>query len=270
MRIKGYVGKLPQPRDLRGRRRNPAPAVRRAISQARAATTGWPARAAPSSEENGGWCRPTTSSSPRRWKASTSTSPLPPLWKQFDALGARAGDGDPRRQFRHPVAGHGRGDARAPRRDSKRSKCPTRATRRCWRKPDTIARIARFRRPLRPGCALTALNSARRHRPRPSLRSLCELRRVRVRRSAEREGGRRAIQEPQASRRNCKTAEYWVPASAGDDGRQAMRVPHIKNPGGFPPGPLSLKPHRSSGIEVAMHAEAEHQVVDVGCPKWHG
>ena len=36
MRIKGYVGKLPQPTILRGRRRNPAPPVRRAISQARA------------------------------------------------------------------------------------------------------------------------------------------------------------------------------------------------------------------------------------------
>ena len=36
IRIKGYVGKLPQPRVIRGRRRNLAPAVRRAISQARA------------------------------------------------------------------------------------------------------------------------------------------------------------------------------------------------------------------------------------------
>ena len=33
MRIKSYVGKLPQPRNLRGRRRDPAPTVQRPIPQ---------------------------------------------------------------------------------------------------------------------------------------------------------------------------------------------------------------------------------------------
>jgi hypothetical protein len=37
-----------------------------------------------------------------------------------------------------------------------------------------------------------------------------------------------------------------------------------KNSGGFPPGSLSLEPQISSGIEVAMDAEAKLPVVDVG------
>ncbi len=135
MRIKGYVGKLPQPRTFE----EGAEILRRLFDaqfpEARRRTTGWPARTAPSGKRMAPWCRPTTSSSPRPWKASTSNSRLPPLWKEFDALRHSAGDGDPRRQFRHPVGRHGRGDAGAPLRRWRPSRCPIRAMRRCWRKP---------------------------------------------------------------------------------------------------------------------------------------
>ena len=59
---------------LRGRRRDPAPAVRRAVSQAHRGRTGSPARTAPSSRRTARWCRPMTSISPRPWRASISRS----------------------------------------------------------------------------------------------------------------------------------------------------------------------------------------------------
>ena len=87
MRIKGYVGKLPQPRTFRGRRRDPAPAVRRAVSHAHARRTGSPGRA---SHVQGGerprWCRPTIRALAKTMEGVDFEKPLPPLWKEFDAL----------------------------------------------------------------------------------------------------------------------------------------------------------------------------------------
>ena len=75
MRIKGYVGQLPQPRDLRGRRRNPAPAVRRRSSPGSATRTGSPRRDAPGGKRTAGWSSPTTRSSRTRSRRSTRITP---------------------------------------------------------------------------------------------------------------------------------------------------------------------------------------------------
>ena len=86
MRIKGYVGKLPQPRDYE----EGAEILRRLFSAQfpKLGTCRLAGRRAPhlQSRKTAGWCRPTTSASPRRWRASISSSALPPLWKEFDAL----------------------------------------------------------------------------------------------------------------------------------------------------------------------------------------
>ena len=117
MRIKGYVGKLPQPRDFE----DGAEILRRLFSGQfpKLGHDDWLAAAHRTFKQNGWtrWCRPTMCVLPRRSRASISSSRLPALWKEFDALGAAAADGDPRRQFRPAVAADRHRHARAPPRD---------------------------------------------------------------------------------------------------------------------------------------------------------
>ena len=75
--------------------------------------------------------------------------PFPPLWAQFDAL-ARAGDGDPRRQFGHSVCRHGQGDAlRARRATLETLGVPDQGHARKLAKPDTNGAHCRVRCELR-------------------------------------------------------------------------------------------------------------------------
>ena len=128
---------------LRGRRRDPAPAVRRAVSQARPRRLA--RRRAPhfQARRTAPWCRPTTSKLAKTLEGVDFEKPLPPLWKEFDALAQSAGDGDPRRQFRHPVAGDRRGHARAPRRAGNPRSARS-GPRAAVGGADTIARILDF------------------------------------------------------------------------------------------------------------------------------
>ena len=70
--------------------------------------------------------------------------PFPPLWKEFDALAARAGDGDPRRQFRPALGRDGRGHAGAPADIGNMLEVPDQGHAPLLAEPDTIARIGEF------------------------------------------------------------------------------------------------------------------------------
>ena len=143
MRIKGYVGKLPQPRNFE----EAAEILRRLFDAQFPELTAadWLASAHRTfSQENGALVPTYDVNLAKTMEGVDFEKPLPPLWKEFDALAARAGDGDPRRQFRHSLSRHGRGDAGAAADIGNPWKCPTRATRRCSAEPDTIARIGEF------------------------------------------------------------------------------------------------------------------------------
>ena len=87
MRIKGYVGKLPQPRTFE----EGAEILRRLFDaqfpKLTPTTTGWPARAAPSGKENGALVPTYDVKLAKTMEGIDFERPLPPLWAQFDALG---------------------------------------------------------------------------------------------------------------------------------------------------------------------------------------
>ncbi len=134
MRIKGYVGKLPQPRSF-----EEGAEILRRLFDAQFPKLGpadWLAGAHRTFRQENGALVPTYDVNlAKTLEGVDFEKPFPPLWKEFDALAPYAADGDPRRQFRHPVGRDGRGDAGAPRRAGDASRCPTRAMRRSWPKP---------------------------------------------------------------------------------------------------------------------------------------
>ena len=86
MRIKGYVGKLPQPQELRGRRRDPAPPVRRAVPQAERRRLAGLRPPHLQAEQNGGLVPTYDVRLAKTMEGIDFERPLPPLWKEFDAL----------------------------------------------------------------------------------------------------------------------------------------------------------------------------------------
>ena len=85
MRIKGYVGKLPQPRSYEEARRDFAPAVRRAVSQTDAED--WLASAHRTFKQDDGRLVPDYDVAlAKTLEGVDFEKPLPPLWPQFDAL----------------------------------------------------------------------------------------------------------------------------------------------------------------------------------------
>ena len=113
MRIKGYVGKLPQPRSF-----EEGAEILRRLFDAQFPKLGpddWLASAHRTFRQENGALVPTYDVKlAKTLEGVDFEKPFPPLWKEFDALEPQPADGDPRRKFRHPVAGHGRSDAGAP------------------------------------------------------------------------------------------------------------------------------------------------------------
>ena len=169
MRIKGYVGKLPQPRKLRGRRRDPAPPVRRAIHplhDGRLARTGAAELVDRKTESSS---RPTTRLFGDARRSRSRQAAARPLGAIRCASG-RAADGHPRRAFGSAVDRDGRGDEARGARISQSSKSKAKATHRDWKarssptsRPSASAAIARARSARRIDSKVPSRMSARRY-----------------------------------------------------------------------------------------------------------
>ena len=128
---------------LRGRRRDPAPAVRSRNFPSSRRTTGSPPRIAPSRRKTAALVPTYDVALAKTMEGVDFEQPLPPLWAQFDALARCAGDGDPRRQFRPAVGRDGRGDgARHPALET--LDVPDQGHAPLLAEADVIARIAAF------------------------------------------------------------------------------------------------------------------------------
>ena len=150
MRIKSYVGKLPQPASFR----DAAEILRRLFGSQfpKLSDDDWLTRSrAGRSKKPNGRLVPDydVDAGDHARRQSISIEPLPDLWKEFDALAQRAGDGDSRQQFRHSLAGHGRRDAGAPCAGLDVVEVPDRATHRCSRRRTSSAASRRSWRPAR-------------------------------------------------------------------------------------------------------------------------
>ena len=142
MRIKGYVGKLPQPRNFD----EGAEILRRLFDAQFPKLTAedWLASARRAYKERNGALVPTYDVNlAKTMQGVNFEKPLPPLWREFDALGAvplmviRGANSD------ILSSANRRGHARARASRSTLLKCPTRATRRCWPK-QTRSRASRL------------------------------------------------------------------------------------------------------------------------------
>ncbi len=194
MRIKGYVGKLPQPRNFE----EGAEILRRLFHNQfpKLGHDDWLTSARRAFKEEKGRMVPTYDI-----KLAKTLKAIDP--EQSDAAFVeavrraprRAGDGDPRRQFGHFVAGARSRRCARGMPGSKYWKCRTRATRRCWRTP-TRSRGLRNLLAAATATFTSALVA------RAFWHSVIA-----------REGGRSSNSE--ALRRNRETADYWVPAFAG-------------------------------------------------------
>ena len=130
VRIKSYVGKLPQPANfqqaadiLRGSFGSQFPKLN---------DDDWAAFARRTFKEAGGRIVPDYDVKlATTLEATDLERPLPELWKEFDALVRMPGHGDPRRQFGHSVGRHRRSHAGAPHQSRRSSRCRTRGMRRC-------------------------------------------------------------------------------------------------------------------------------------------
>ena len=143
MRIKSYVGKLPQPRSFE----EGAEILRRLFDaqfpklDARGLAR---KRARTFKDENGRLVPTYDVKLARRMDGVDFEQPLPPLWPQFDALRASAADGDPRRQLRPAHGRNGRGDARAAQGDRDVIEVPDQGHAPLLTDAATIGRISEF------------------------------------------------------------------------------------------------------------------------------
>ena len=134
MRIKGYVGKLPQPRTFE----EGAEILRRLFDAQfpKLTAADWLASARRTFKQENGRLVPTYDV-----KLAKTMEGIDFEKAAAAAMAAVrrarpcAGHGDPRRQFRPAVESDSRGHEGAPPGSRDVPKCPTRATRRCWRKP---------------------------------------------------------------------------------------------------------------------------------------
>ena len=163
VRIKSYVGKLPQPKNFE----EGAEILRRLFDAQFPKLDGdaWLAAARRTWQERDGRLVPTYDVRlAKTLEGIDFERPLPPLWKEFDALQARPADGHPRRQFRPAVGGDGRGHAARGAPAMETMVVPDQGHAPLLAEPDVIGQIAALRRRLRAGrAALTE--------PRPPDRS---------------------------------------------------------------------------------------------------